>query len=261
MITQEDAIKSFHYNPMTGSLTWRQSPNKRIVVGEEAGYVSRDGRGGPDGVRYIRFNGKIYSRVNMIFLYMTGKIPRPRTIEYIDQNRSNTEWNNLRIRPILNRLTQDHIKEYLRYSPETGIFIWIKKSGNNTVLYGQAGSMDAKGYLKIMLLGSRYSCHRLAFLYMTGNFPESYIDHINHDRSDNRWENLRQVSNGENSKNQSLYKNNKSGIAGVRQAGSVWTSKIGNMHLGTFDSLEAAIAAREKAERELDYHPNHGKIQ
>lgn len=254
MITQEDAIKSFHYNPMTGSLTWRQSPNKKIIIGDEAGYISSD------GVRYIRFDGKIYSKVNMIFLYMIGKIPRPRTIEYVDQDRANTKWTNLRIRPILDKLTQEHMKEYLRYCPKTGIFIWIKKSGNNTVLNGRAGSIDTKGYLKIMLLGRRYLCHRLAFLYMTGDFPESHIDHINHDRSDNRWENLRQVSNGENNKNQSCYKNNKSGVTGVRRVGPVWTSKIGNTHLGTFNSLEAARAAREKAEKEFDYHPNHGKI-
>jgi hypothetical protein len=78
-----------------------------------------------------------------------------------------------------------------------------------------AGCLQHNGYRHIGVLGKVYSAHRLAFLYMTGKFPLDEVDHKNHERSDNRWSNLREVTRLENSRNRSMHLNNKSGFSGV----------------------------------------------
>jgi hypothetical protein len=80
--------------------------------------------------------------------------------------------------------------------------------------------------MRIQINGKTYQAHRLAFLYMTGKFPPDEVDHINHEPSDNRFVNLRQVTRLENLRNQSLSKNNKSGFTGVSWYGrySKWVA-------------------------------------
>ena len=106
--------------------------------------------------------------------------------------------------------------------------------------------------------------HRLAWLYMTGEFPNGQIDHINHVRNDNRWCNLRVVNNQENHKNRPKQKNNKTGIVGV--AFNKRTSKYiayitvnkKRVSLGYFDDLEKAKETRLNANVKYGYSSNHG---
>jgi hypothetical protein len=155
-------------------------------------------------------------------------------------------------------LAQSLLKDRLHYDPLTGIF--ANKEDLNTPI-----GRVSRGYMYIRLLGETYSSHRLAFLYMTGEFPPEEVDHINRDRLDNRWENLRSVSHSENNRNKRINRNNTSGKMGVvwHKRKQRWEARISDNHirkcLGYFDSLDDAIAAREKAERELGYHANHGK--
>ena len=155
-------------------------------------------------------------------------------------------------------LAQNLLKDRLHYDPITGIF--TNKEDLNTPI-----GRVSRGYMYIRLLGETYSSHRLAFLYMTGEFPPEEVDHINRDRLDNRWENLRPVSHSENNRNKRINRNNTSGKMGVvwHKRKQRWEARISDNHirkcLGYFDSLDDAIAAREKAERELGYHENHGK--
>ena len=144
------------------------------------------------------------------------------------------------------------------------MFTWRNCTSNNITKSDHAGGVNSLGYVQIGLLGVRYLAHRLAFLYMTGSFPLSQVDHINHDRSDNRWKNLRGVTQGENKKNTKRYVTNKTGIHGVswKKAREKWFSRIHadgqEVHVGCFDSFLDACCARKSAELKYGYHENHG---
>lgn len=160
-------------------------------------------------------------------------------------------------------LTQGELKKILHYNADTGVFTWVDRaSGEKTMR--QVGCLNPAGYKLIGVNGRRYMAHRLAFLYMIGRFPLDQTDHINHDRSDNRWINLREASNLENGRNISMKKNNKSGITGVhwnKQANN-WRARImvngKTINIGSFENKKDAAAARFAAEREYGFHENHG---
>ena len=162
-------------------------------------------------------------------------------------------------------MTQEYLKSLLDYNPETGKFIW-KVSKNNRVKSGsEAGAIDFYGYRVIGIDKKDYKGHRLAWLWYYGKWPEDQIDHINHNPDDNRIKNLREVSNQENQKNQSVYRNNTSGHVGVYwcKIRSRWRAKITvngkNIYLGYFKEKEDAIKARKEAEAKYKFHKNHGR--
>ena len=164
----------------------------------------------------------------------------------------------------MKELTQERLKELLGYNPDTGEFKWTEDgAGRRTSL--TAGSINQNGYLIISINGNSFSAHRLAFLYMTGRFPLCQCDHINHNRIDNRWLNLTDVTHLENQKNRSLQKSNTSGFTGVNwhKHDKKWQSSIQvkgkQIYLGSFLEKEDAIDARIKAETEHGFHPNHGR--
>ena len=109
----------------------------------------------------------------------------------------------------MGKLTQEELKELLHYDPDTGVFTWKKGRQGRIKKGGIAGNEDQSGYCKIVVKGKRYGAHRLAFLYMEGYFPEHQVDHINRDRGDNRWVNLREATHTCNMRNCSRSKNKK----------------------------------------------------
>ncbi len=164
-------------------------------------------------------------------------------------------------------ISQGELKRLLSYDPESGVF--TRRVGAGRWPAGSiAGSLDTTpvtgGYIKIYLRGRRYRAHRLAWLYMTGEWPDQ-IDHISHDRADNRWSNLRDVAKTENSRNRTLNSNNKSGFRGVswhKQTGK-WLAYINpsprfRKSIGYYDTIIDAVAARLSEERDCGYHENHG---
>lgn len=163
-------------------------------------------------------------------------------------------------------LEQSRLKELLSYNPITGKFFRVigRKGGGSAG--SEAGYDGGKGYLKIRIDGREYYCHRLAWLYVHGEFPCSEIDHINRDKLDNRLINLRAVSHVENMKNKSAYKNNTSGVLGVcwNKNAKKWRATITadgkNNHLGYYDDLELATLVRHEAESHYNYYPNHGRV-
>lgn len=110
-------------------------------------------------------------------------------------------------------ISQEKIKEHLNYNPETGVFIWIKRTGRRAIIGRSAGALNRTGYIQITLNGKSYLAHRLAFVYMTGDCP-LVTDHINRKKDDNRWDNLRDSNFNLNASNRVRYKN-KSGFLGV----------------------------------------------
>ncbi len=168
-------------------------------------------------------------------------------------------------------LTQAYLKECLSYDPETGVFTWLVRPRHHfdsdaamNVTNGKfagkiAGSLNDSGYVVINTAAFPRRAHRLAFLYMTGKYPE-YTDHINHMRTDNRWCNLRDVSMATNNKNISLRKTNTAGYPGVTWHAETrkWRARFNKIHLGLFSLVEDAIAARKTAEIGSGFHQNHG---
>lgn len=140
------------------------------------------------------------------------------------------------------------VREDLRYDPETGLFTRLRTSSANAVKGDAAGSRSVRGYHFLFLRGRRYRAHRLAFLYMTGEWPSQLVDHVNGDPSDNRWCNLRLATKAQNRTNSRVSKNSLSGIKGVSQKGNRWRARLGGRrYLGSFATKDAARAAYEAA--------------
>jgi hypothetical protein len=94
-------------------------------------------------------------------------------------------------------LTQAELKKYLRYYPDSGIFTCPCPARWDKLL----GTPNKLGYVYIMVRGRMYAAHRLAWLYVHGEFPKDEIDHINRIRGDNRICNLREATHKENCRN------------------------------------------------------------
>jgi hypothetical protein len=163
-------------------------------------------------------------------------------------------------------LTQAYLKSILHYDPETGIFINRKVRQGSTRAFSVAGCIGSHGYLSIRISRMLYLSHRLAFLYMTGKFPAKYVDHIDGDKLNNRWANLRDVSMQQNLRNAVRPTTNTSGVVGVRwnTQCNKWTARIHvsgrSVYLGIFDEFEKAVCARKSAEVKFNFHPNHGRM-
>lgn len=154
----------------------------------------------------------------------------------------------------MNDVTHENLLASLSYDPETGIFIRKRIKGTKEYLVGEpAGRLHkVRGYREIHICGKLYYAHRLAWLYMTGEWPSGVIDHINHDKGDNRWSNLRDVDlviNGQNRKGPDS--DNTLGALGVSHNGSGFRARIfecgKEIHLGTFKTIDEAVAVRAEA--------------
>jgi hypothetical protein len=154
-------------------------------------------------------------------------------------------------------LTQSRLAELATYDPTTGVFICVQnRRGSKNKVGDVLGSLTAQGYIAIQFDNKRYLAHRLAVLAMTGKMPEKVVDHINRNRTDNRWTNLRCVSQVENAHNQDREaKRNSTGFVGVHRWQGRYRAKIvvnhKQKHLGTFDYPDLAAAAYTAAKKEL----------
>ena len=166
-----------------------------------------------------------------------------------------------------------YLRERLDYNPETGVFIWRSRPLEhfpNAALCGTwntryagkpAGFRHGKGYRQISVDDIKYMTHRIAWaMEHDGPMPQD-IDHIDGDRANNRIANLRAATRSENLANAMIARHNTSGAKGVH-FNRYWgkfeahiTHHYKYYHLGKFDTLEQAAAARRKAAERL-----HGKF-
>jgi len=164
-------------------------------------------------------------------------------------------------------LTQQRLKEVLDYDPETGVFIWKASTSGREVVGSVAGAPNWAGYWRIGMDSHRYKAHRLAFLWMEGHFPDADVDHINGNRSDNRWQNLRPASRTINMQNTKRYLNNKSDFTGIAFEAKTkkWRAEIKangkQRYLGVYDKFWQALATRKIAERKHGFHVNHARSE
>lgn len=154
------------------------------------------------------------------------------------------------------------------YEPETGLFRWKvrRNSHGRAVNPGDvAGTINKDGYVVINFSGKLWRGQRLAHLFMTGDVPPKGIDmdHINGNRADNRWANLRTVTRSQNNYNMGISKRNVSGVKGVSWVAKreKWLARLkveGKIiHLGEFKDKQLAIAARKAGEDK--YHGEYAR--
>ena len=157
----------------------------------------------------------------------------------------------------MTKLTQEEVRRLLDYNPETGELRWRAAKGRRNMC--RAVGATSRGYLVIRINRKLYSNHRLIWLWVYGYFPENQIDHINRIRSDNRIENLREVTQTCNNRNCGMSSNNKSGVTGVfwDEKNGKWLSNIRladkTKYLAYCSDFTEAVAHRLAAEQCLDW--------
>jgi len=167
-------------------------------------------------------------------------------------------------------LTQEYLKELLYYDKETGIF--TKKvrplcyfdapkfcnTWNTRYANQECNTVHSNGYLVTGIDNKTYFLHRLAFLYVTGEIPSKGVDHIDGNKKNNTWSNLREATKSENAQNiKKAHKDNAQGLIGAyvdKRDGRFWSSIMidgKNVHLGTFKSAQDANQAYLNAKRKI----------
>lgn len=151
-------------------------------------------------------------------------------------------------------LDHSFLLSVLHYDPDTGVFTWRVALSRRTRVGEVAGTRMREGYTAIAVCKKKYPAGRLAFFYMTGEWPNEEIDHRNGDRSDDRWANLREASRAENNRNRGIQRTNRSGFKGVYAVGKKWAASVRTNgranYLGLYETPEAAsLAYQTEAEK------------
>lgn len=151
------------------------------------------------------------------------------------------------------------ISEYLEYDPVSGKLMWLRKRPGVRDMSQEAGTITSGSstpYRALVLKGMRLKAHQIAFWIMTGSIPE-FIDHKNGYGLDNRWENLRACTKGQNVANASARKTNTSGFKGIsfHQGTGKWRAMLRyqgkRINLGLHATPEEASAAYQHKAEEI----------
>lgn len=169
--------------------------------------------------------------------------------------------------------SQEVLRQLLDYDPDTGVLRWkerprsmfscdrIFNSWNARYTGSRVGvPSTTTGYIQLRMLGETHLAHRLVWKIMTGEMAEE-VDHIDGDRTNNAWENLRNVSRSVNQRNVKRRSDNTSGAVGVswHRARGKWAARIRGKYIGIYESYDDAARARKDAERAHQFHGNHGR--
>ena len=153
-------------------------------------------------------------------------------------------------------ITAARVRELLHYDPETGVFTWKVKHTTRSVPGMQPKAKDEMGYGLIVVDGFRLKTHRLAWLYVTGEWPKQSLDHMDGDPSNNRYANLRDIPQSHNTQNmRGATKRSLSGFLGVSPHKARFRARIRVnrklIHLGAFATPEEAYSVYLEAKRKL----------
>ena len=149
-------------------------------------------------------------------------------------------------------ITQSKLKELVHYDPDTGIFIWKKRTSNRIKIGNVVGNLHKYGYIEMRVDGERCLAHRLAWLYVYGYMPK-LIDHINRDKKDNRIKNLREANYSQNALNSKIRSDNSSGAKCVYfdKKNKSWEVKIKKEYIKKYKTLEEAINKANEKRKEF----------
>jgi hypothetical protein len=163
-------------------------------------------------------------------------------------------------------LTADHLREIIHYDPETGVFTWRIRPSQRTFAGDVTGVAVRKdGYCSVKIGRQSYKAHRLAWLYMTGEWPEHEVDHRDRNRANNVWRNLRAATKKQNQENRTPRRDSSSGVTGVLWSNrdQAWRATIviegRKRHIGTRKVLSEAVALRAAASRQHHTHSEHNE--
>lgn len=165
------------------------------------------------------------------------------------------------------------LRQLLRYDPQTGKLFWLPRADGPRALQWNARYAGQEAFTCVSkygyhcggILRKTYQAHRVAWVIYYGSEPYGEIDHMNGNRSDNRIQNLRDVSHAINARNRVKSTKNTSGVMGVTycRKDRKWAARIrirgSEVFLGNFDTKKEAVQARKKAEPQYGYHANHGR--
>lgn len=146
----------------------------------------------------------------------------------------------------------DAARRHLSYDAESGIFTWILPTSQRVEKGSQAGSLR-NGYIGINIHGERFQAHRLAVAFIEGYLiGDVEIDHIDRNRTNNAYDNLRKGSRTDNMHNLGVRVNNKTGYRGIHLHKGKFDASITvnsrKLHIGRYDTFDEALRARKNAE-------------
>lgn len=145
-------------------------------------------------------------------------------------------------------LTAERARELFNYDPETGS-LTRKKSGGGYSVGATVGHVSSNGYVRLSADRNGYAAHRVAWLMMTGQWPSGDVDHVDMNRQNNAWSNLRQCTRSQNMHNTKA----KRGLKGVSwdRLTRKWRASAHihgkSTNLGRYECLGQAISAYRRA--------------
>lgn len=158
--------------------------------------------------------------------------------------------------------SHDAVLRAFSYDPESGVVLWRHRADApdnvNAARSGkEAGGFTVSGYKAVGFNGCQIRLHRLIWFYMTGAWPKDQIDHINGNKADNSWGNLREASGVQNSHNTRKRPGSASPLKGAHwdSRKMKWTARIcvagKRTFLGVYDTDEEAHRAWADAAKKL----------
>lgn len=252
--TQERIKELFHYDPETGVFT-HKGKRRDWSKAKKYGRIGA-ARIGSLGYALLMIDGSNYIAGPVAWCYMHGEWPS--RLKYISGNKADLRLANLRVDGGINKsdaMNAARLRELLHYEPTTGWLTWRVHSSGRPKPGERAGGLQGLGYRAIGVDYKKYLEHTLIWLWMIGEWPTKEIDHINGDKSDNRWENLREATRSEQGHNKPRGVAGKSGFPGVYLHGGKYRSRItvDGVHtdFGWYVTIAQARIARLLGEKQI----------